>query len=218
MSYSDAKEMTPARMWSIIIVVLVHVIIGYALIMGGYNVVKKVATDLNTFDVKDEPPPPVEPPPPPPPDKNIPPPPVVSPPPIVNTNQAPPPVVTQSTPPPVFVPTPEPPRPVPPPPPPLPPQKLTPKGNFQSLMSSDDYPPSAQREEKEGTVGFLLTVGADGRVTNCSVTSSSGTAALDDTTCKLLSRRARFNPGKDSSGAATGGVYPGRFRWVLPQG
>jgi hypothetical protein len=85
MSYTDNKEMTPGRMWSIIIVVLVHVIIGYALVKGGYNVVKKVAADLNTFDVKDEPPPPVEPPPPPPPDKNIPPPPVVSPPPIVNT-------------------------------------------------------------------------------------------------------------------------------------
>ena len=217
MSYTDPKTMTPERMWSIVIVILINIAIGYALVKSGYNVVKKVAADLNAFDVKEEPPPPVEPPPPPPPEKNVPPPPVVSPPPIVNTNQPPPTVVTQAAPPPVFVPTPEPPRAAPPPPPPAPPQKLTPKGNFQSLMSSDDYPPSAQREEKEGTVAYTLVVGADGRVTGCSVTASSGTPALDDQTCKLLSRRARFNPGKDSSGAATGGIYPGRFRWVLPK-
>lgn len=217
MSYSDSKEMTPGRMWSIIIVVLVHVIIGYALVKGGYNVVKKAATDLNTFDVKDEPPPPVEPPPPPPPDKNIPPPPVVSPPPIVNTNQAPPPVVTQPTPPPVFVPTPEPPRPTPPPPPPVQVSKMSPKGNPGSWATTDDYPPAALRNGEQGTTGFTLTVGPDGRATGCTVTSSSGSSSLDDTTCKLVPRRARFTPGKDSAGNATGGSYAGRIRWQIPK-
>ena len=216
MSYTDAREMTPGRMWSIVIVVLVHVIIGYALIKGGYNVVKKVATDLNTFDVKDEPPPPVEPPPPPPPDQDIPPPPVVSPPPIVNTNQAPPLIVTQPTPPPVFVPTPEPPRPAPPPPPPVQVAKLAPKGNPGTWTSNDDYPPAAIRNEEAGTTGFRLDIGADGRVTNCSITSSSGSTTLDNTTCTLLRRRAKFAPGRDSSGNPTGGAYSSRIKWVLP--
>lgn len=216
MSYTDNKEMTPARMWSIFVVVLIHAIIGYALVKGGYNVVKKVAADLNTFDVKDEPPPPVEPPPPPPPEQNVPPPPVVSPPPIVNTNQAPPTVITQATPPPVFVPTPEPPRPAPPPPPPAPVAKLAPKGNPGTWTSNDDYPPSAVRNEESGTTGFRLDIGADGKVTNCTITSSSGSSTLDNTTCTLLKRRAKFTPGRDSDGSSIGGVYSSRIKWVLP--
>ena len=84
-------------------------------------------------------------------------------------------------------------------------------------MSTDDYPPSAIRAQEEGTVAYHLTVGADGHVTNCAVTQSSGHADLDDTSCRLLTRRARFNPGKDSSGASVGGVYDGRFRWQLPK-
>jgi periplasmic protein TonB len=215
MSYSDAKEMTPARMWSIVIVVLVHVIIGYALVMGGYNVVKKVAADLNTFDVKDEPPPPVEPPPPPPPDKNIPPPPVVSPPPIVNTNQAPPPVVTQPTPPPVFVPTPEPPRPVPPPPPPKPmvATKAVPKGG--NSISDDDYPPAAIRNEESGTSVATFTIGTDGKVASCNAGGAS--ASLDAETCKLILRRFRFKPALDSSGQPIAETRSQRVTWRLPK-
>jgi periplasmic protein TonB len=169
--------------------------------------------------VKDEPPPPVEPPPPPPPDKNVPPPPVVSPPPIVNTNQAPPPIVTQATPPPVFVPTPEPPRPVPPPPPPPVAQavKMTPRGSPASWATNDDYPPASIRNEEQGTTGFSVVIGPDGRVTSCSITSSSGSSTLDDTTCKLVTRRARFTPGKDSGGNPVGGVFASRVRWQIPK-
>jgi periplasmic protein TonB len=214
MSYSDAKEMTPARMWSIIIVVLVHVIIGYALVKGGYNVVKKVAADLNTFDVKDEPPPPVEPPPPPPPDKNIPPPPVVSPPPIVNTNQAPPPVVTQSTPPPVFVPTPEPPRPVPPPPPPKP-QVATKAVLRGGSISDEDYPPAAVRNEESGTSAATFTIGTDGRVVSCNASGAS--ASLDAETCKLILRRFRFKAALDASGQPIAETRTQRVTWRLPK-
>ena len=59
------------------------------------------------------------------------------------------------------------------------------------------------------------SVGPDGRVASCAVTSSSGSSVLDDTVCRLLARRAKFNPGKDSSGAATGGVFSSRFRWQI---
>jgi len=217
MSYTDNKQMTTGRMWSIFIVVLVHVALGYALITGGYQVVKKKVQELNTFDVKDEPPPPEELPPPPPPDKDIPPPPVVSPPPIVNTNPAPPVIQTQATPPPVYTPSPEPPRPAPPPPPPVQVSKMTPRSNPGSWATNDDYPPSAIRNEEQGTTGFRLEVGADGRVTGCTITSSSGSPVLDDTTCKLVTRRARFTPGKDASGNALGGSFASRIKWQIPK-
>lgn len=215
MSYTDTKEMTPARMWSIAIVVLLHVIIGYALVKSGYEVVKKVAADLNTFDVKDEPPPPVEPPPPPPPDQNVPPPPVVSPPPIVNTNQAPPPIVTQPTPPPVFVPTPEPPRPAPPPPPPPKPMVATKAVLRGGSISDEDYPPAAVRNEEAGTSVATFTIGTDGRVGSCNASGAS--ASLDAETCKLIIRRFRFKTALDASGQPIAETRTQRVTWRLPK-
>ena len=76
--------MSSGRISAIIIVAVLHALLGYAFITGlAYNVIKKAAEDLKTFDVVEEPPPPEEEPPPPPPDVQVQPPPVVSPPPIV---------------------------------------------------------------------------------------------------------------------------------------
>ncbi len=215
MAYTDKQGMTGSRLWSIIIVVIIHAIIGYAFVTGlAYNVVKKVAQDLKTFDVKDEPPPPEEKLPPPPPPDNMPPPPVVTPPPIVNVAPTMAPVI-------IATPTPQPvihivpPAPPPPPPPPIV-SRLEPRGNPGSWTSNDDYPPAAIRASESGTTGFRLDIGPDGRVTQCTVTSSSGSSTLDSTTCSLLKRRAKFTPGRDSSGAASGGVYNSRIKWVLP--
>jgi protein TonB len=210
-------------MTAIIIVAILHALLGYAFVTGlAYNVVKKVAADLKTFNVEEEPPPPEEKPPPPPPDQPTPPPPVVTPPPIVRTNTLPPPIVTTNiAPPPVITPraTPAPPAPPAPPPPPPPPKKVTParaKANLASLFSDEDYPASALRSSESGATGFRLDVGSNGRVTNCTVTSSSGSSALDSTTCRLLRSRARFTPATDSSGAATSDSYSGRIVWRLP--
>ena len=96
MSYANRKQMSSNRTAAIIIVALIHIALGYALVTGlAYNVIKKAAEDLKTFDVEDEPPPPEEEPPPPPEKMDTPPPPqVVAPPPIVRTNVAPPPSFT----------------------------------------------------------------------------------------------------------------------------
>ena len=212
MAYGD-QTMSSRKAVSIAMVIVLHAIIGYAFVTGlAFNVVKKVARDLKTFDVDEEAPPPPDKPPPPPPETKIEPPPVIAPPPIVA-------VAPTMAPPIVSVPTPPPPvihQTAPPAPPPVAAQSLTPKGRFQELMSQEDYPSTSIRNNEEGTVSFRLEIGADGKVTNCSVTKSSGFTALDQTSCKLLQRRARFNPGRDASGAATGGVYNGRFTWKLP--
>lgn len=218
MAYADQK-MSSGRITAIVIVALLHALLGYAFITGlAYNVVKQVAKDLKTFDVTEEAPPPEELPPPPPPDTPMPPPPVVSPPPIVRTNTAPPIVQTVRESPPVII-TPT----APPAPPPAPPAKpkvatpLKPRGNPGSWVSNDDYPAAALRDNESGVTGFRLDVGPDGRVTNCSVTSSSGSSTLDTTACKLLMRRAKFTPAKDENGNAMASSFSSRFRWEIPQ-
>ena len=228
MSYANRRQMSSNRTVAIIIVALLHVLLGYALITGlAYNVIKKAAEDLKTFDVEDEPPPPEEEPPPPPPEQvqETPPPPVVSPPPLVRTNVAPPPVQTAPVaPPPVITPIarPAPPSvPAPPPPPPPPPpvtvQPAKARANLASYVSNDDYPSDAQRNEEQGTTRFTLSVGTNGRVTGCTVTSSSGSSSLDRTTCRLMQSRARFTPATDNRGNPTTDSVSGSIRWVLPE-
>ncbi|MBA4748473.1 MAG: energy transducer TonB, partial [Sphingopyxis sp.] len=75
----------------------------------------------------------------------------------------------------------------------------------------------AQREEREGTTGFRVAIGPDGRVTGCDITSSSGHADLDQETCKLVTRRARFDPALDRDGNPTTGSYSNRVRWQIPK-
>jgi protein TonB len=222
MAYADNK-MSTGRITAIVIVAILHAILGYAFVTGlAYNVVKKVAADLKTFNVEEPPPPDEKPPPPPPPNQPQTPPPVVAPPSIVRLNTPPPPISTaQVAPPPQMTVTapPAPPMPPAPPPPPPAPVKVQPakaKANLASLFSDEDYPASALRNNESGTTGFRLEVGPNGRVSGCQVTSSSGSSALDSATCRLLTSRARFTPAHDSSGQPTSDTVSSRIVWRIP--
>jgi protein TonB len=222
MSYANRKQMSSNRTAAIIIVALIHAVLGYALVTGlAYDVVKKAAEDLKTFDVEEEPPPPEEEPPPPeetP--QETPPPPVAAPPPLVRTPVQESPVQATPNPPPV-VPitpraTPAPPAPPAPPPPPPPVQRSEPKsavGSLQGLFRSDDYPDSALDREEQGTVRVSLTIGTNGRVSGCSVSSSSGSSTLDRATCRIITSRARFTPAMDSNGNPTTGNFSQSITW-----
>jgi TonB family protein len=97
-----------------------------------------------------------------------------------------------------------------------PPAFAQPRANLSSLFSTEDYPAAAVRAGEQGTVEVKLSVGANGRVTNCVVTSSSGSSALDSTTCRLLTARARFTPATDSAGSPVAAEVTHRQRWRLP--
>ena len=92
------------------------------------------------------------------------------------------------------------------------------KANLAALISDGDYPPSAIRAEQQGIVGFILDVGKDGRVTGCTVESSSGAEVLDLTTCRIMTARAQFVPAHDHKGRPTTDRIHARIRWILPQG
>ena len=204
MSYAQKKEISGNRTLAITFVVIIQFALGYAIVTGlAYNVIKKAAQDLKTFDVEEAPPPPEEPPPPP---KDMPdvPPPPVTPPPLVRVNTTPPPIqVVEAIPPPI------PPvvTPPPAPPPPPPPRKIqsaqSARGDLRTLFSADDYPASAQSAGAEGTAQATLTIGPDGRVVGCNLSRSTGNGSLDSATCNILRRRAKFTPARDSNGQPT---------------
>lgn len=220
MAYAD-QQASGNKIVSLVIVALIHIVVIYALVTGlAYSAVKTVAEKLNVVDVEEEVIEPEEPPPPPP-DQPITPPPVVTPPPIVRTPPTSAPVITTTnTPPPVFTPTPIVAPPPPPPAAPPPPSKASgasPRGNPGSWATTNDYPARALREERAGTTRFRVTIGPDGRVTNCEITGSSGHADLDEATCKNVSRRARFKPALDSAGNPISDTYSNAVRWEIPK-
>ena len=209
-------------MIAIVIVAIIVAGVGYAFVTGlAVDFAKKVNKQLNVFDVAPPPPPPPpEQPPPPPPDQKLEPPPVVSPPPIVQTNTPPPVVInTVPTPPPVYIPTPTAPPPSPPAPPPAPRQSqaAVARGNPAQYFSADNYPPEALRAGAQGRVVARLTIGTDGRVSDCSVTASSGNDALDNAVCRIARSRIRYTPAKDESGSPISSSTTLPVRWVLPQ-
>jgi len=201
MAYADQK-MSGNRMTALIIVALIHLVVGYALVTGlAYEGVREIMKKVTTVDIKKEEE--KKPPPPPPKPKDLPPPPIVAPPPKVNL--APPPVVET-----VQAPPPAPPPIVLAPPPAAPPPSqargATPKNQGQwAARIQDNYPGDALRAEKQGRVGVHVTIGPDGRVTSCSVTSSSGTPSLDSAACDGMQRYARYTPALDDAGNPTSG-------------
>lgn len=219
MAYAD-QEVSGNRIAAFVVVALLHVALGYALVSGlAYEGVQQVIKKVTTVDIKkDEP----KEEPPPPPKKADAAPPIVAPPPKKNiTNVSPPIEITQTipppSPPPLVVAPPAPVAAVAPPPPKFTPKQPTPRGNPGSWATTNDYPTRALREEREGTTGFRVTVGPDGRVTDCQVTSSSGSPDLDEAACANVKRRARFNPATDGEGQPTTGSYSNRVRWVIPK-
>lgn len=226
MSYLDQQRMSPARVWAIAVVAILHVLIGFAFVTGfAQKFTGDPTKDLDVFDVNEPPPPEEEPPPP----EDIPEPvspEIVTPPPIVrNPLPPPPPIQTTNVPPPPAPPTPyvaprTPPAPpaVAPPPPPPPPPSAPPTAARQTggSISDADYPQSAIRAEAQGTTSVTIQVGANGRVTGCNVTGSSGNGALDQTACSLIQRRFRYAPATQN-GQPVASTTSRRITWRLPR-
>jgi protein TonB len=83
-------------------------------------------------------------------------------------------------------------------------------------ISAADYPRSALVNREEGEVEFRLSIGTKGRATGCEILKSSGSAALDSTTCRLLVKRARFRSARDAEGKAVPDAISNVISWRLP--
>lgn len=80
-------------------------------------------------------------------------------------------------------------------------------------IKDSDYPREALRAGISGTVHLRFTVGVKGRVTDCAVTQSSGSALLDATTCRLIIARFRYEPSRDAQGRPVPDVVTGEHEW-----
>ena len=91
-----------------------------------------------------------------------------------------------------------------------------PANNAAGWITTDDYPRRDLMRGNEGTVRYRLVVASNGRVETCEITQGSGHSGLDAETCRLLSRRARFDPAMDTSGSQVVGTFTGMVTWQIP--
>lgn len=83
-----------------------------------------------------------------------------------------------------------------------------------SWFSPDDYPLEAQIGRIEGRSSFQVDVDAGGHPTDCRITNSSGSAALDKATCDIVLKRGQFKPAM-SHGHPVPGRYSQSAVWQL---
>jgi protein TonB len=67
-------------------------------------------------------------------------------------------------------------------------------------IRDSDYPRGAAEAGASGTVSVRYRIEVDGRATGCVIMRSSGNAELDETTCRLIERRFRYEPSRDAAG------------------
>lgn len=94
----------------------------------------------------------------------------------------------------------------------------TPQENPGHWFKEGTYPGSPLMFGVQGMSRMLMTIGTDGRVSQCVTFGSSGNAKLDAFACKGFELNGRFNPARDQRGEPIVGyfVFGLDFR-ILPQ-
>jgi protein TonB len=91
-----------------------------------------------------------------------------------------------------------------------------PIGNPGNWATTDHYPPISIRRNEEGVSRFTVTVGTNGRVSDCRITTSSGHDRLDQAACRAITNNGRFEPAKNQYGEMVQGTYSNAVNWRLP--
>lgn len=89
-------------------------------------------------------------------------------------------------------------------------------GNLLALFADEDYPAQALVENNTGKVAVRLLVDPSGKVADCSIRETSGSAALDIQTCAVISKRAMFTPAVGLDGKASRDGYDQNVNWRIP--
>lgn len=187
----NAAQLAPRRFGGLILVSAIHVAIVAVLILGlvaGEVEKKKDDLQATVEQQKVE----AKAPPPPPPDVVKPPPPFVPPPDFVIQTDAPPATNSITT---TQVRPPAPPPPAPPAAPPAPPAAPpTPPEIIAATHTQPPYPPISQRLGEQGTSLLNITIDENGRCTEATVATTSGSTRLDTAAIDYVKQRYRWKP------------------------
>lgn len=94
-------------------------------------------------------------------------------------------------------------------------KQATPVGSPGSWLRSSDYPADMIAQGKNGWVRFRLGVNEAGVVTDCTVQQKMNPVEFNTVSCKLLTKRARFDPALDASGKPVKSYFLGSVLWKI---
>lgn len=80
-----------------------------------------------------------------------------------------------------------------------------------------EYPAASMRAGETGTTKLRLCFDKDGKVTEVTLTESSGSQRLDEVTMAWVKKGARFSPAKSGDVAVAVCGYPWQQVWRLQQ-
>lgn len=100
---------------------------------------------------------------------------------------------------------------------PFDPVGATPRNNPGRWVMDSDYRSNWLRQGLSGAARFTLSIDAAGKVTGCTITRSTGHGVLDAATCELVTKRARFDAARDSTGKPVAGSFNGAINWRIPE-
>jgi len=89
-------------------------------------------------------------------------------------------------------------------------------GRWSDLFSGGDYPEDVARRGISGMATVRITVGTDGRISDCAVLVSSGNDLLDRVTCRVLRERAHLRPALDREGRPVAVTMIQNVGWATP--
>ena len=222
MNYAEQQRDPGKHALGIGIVIVLHILLGWALINGlartMIDVIKGPIETKIIEEIKPPPPPPENLPPPP---KAAPPPPSFVPPPEVVVNPPPTPAPTITVTP--VAPPPAAPVVIAPAAPEAPPAPAPPRVAAVAAITSvsdckPDYPAAALKDEATGTTKIRFTIDATGKMIGAEVLRSAGPSrahkALDRAAVNGLGE-CKFRPGRDESGKAVGAFADVEYVWKL---
>jgi TonB family protein len=94
---------------------------------------------------------------------------------------------------------------------------LVAQAKTRAIFTEDDYPVLALKNNEQGRVTAEWEVAEDGIAESCRVTKSSGSATLDDATCRIIMRRIRYDPARDANGVPVRSTDKMTTVWALPE-
>jgi hypothetical protein len=87
--------------------------------------------------------------------------------------------------------------------------------DVRAIFTADDFPAYLQRAGVSRIVYTRTTVRPDGTTQGCVAETSSGDPKLDEYTCGLIVKRAKFLPATWTDGTAVYGVIRVPVRWMI---
>jgi len=89
-----------------------------------------------------------------------------------------------------------------------------PPRQIRGRIADRDFPRGASVAGVSGRVEIIFDVEIDGRATNCEIERSSGNRELDETTCRLVTQRFRYEPARDARGRPVPSTLIESHEWI----